>query len=60
MLAWPPPKSITPLCFSPFLLHANFSPFDQPCFDLNFSPFGIKSPKMALQNNIAQREKLVA
>ena len=30
------------------------------CFDPHFSPFGVKSPKKALQNNIAQRKRLVA
>ena len=29
-------------------------------FDPYFLSFGVKSPKKALQNNIAQREKLVA
>ena len=61
-----------PLCFSPCLLLINhvviicfdhlfrFSLFIKATyFDPNFSPFGIKSPKKALQNNIAQREKLV-
>ena len=61
-----------PLCFSTYLLLLLFLPlWNQSCcpfgwysflpyFDPNFSPFGIKWPKKALQNNIAQREKLVA
>jgi len=35
-------------------------PFEDTCFDPYFSPFEIKSPKKVLQNNIAQRKKLVA
>ena len=46
------------------LWNQSCSPFGRysfsPCFDPNFSPFGIKSPKKTWQNNIAQREKLVA
>jgi len=34
-------------------------PLGDTCFDPHFSPYGIKSPKKPLQNNIAQSEKLV-
>ena len=35
-------------------------PFEDTCFDPHFSPFEIESPKKALQEQYAQREKLVA
>ena len=46
------------------LIHSAFLPFwnillllgNMPCFDPHFSPFGVKSPKKALQNNRAQRK----
>jgi len=45
--------------FSPLWKIFAFDPY-LTCFDPNFSPFEIESPKKALQEQYAQREKLVA
>ena len=62
MSTWPLPKSMIFPFASPhiFLPLEDIPPLlKDTCFDPYFSPFGVKSPKKALQNNVAQRERLV-
>jgi hypothetical protein len=57
-----PPSYVNLFHFAFLSLWKTLLPFGRypylPCFDQNFSLFGIKSPKEALQDNVAQRKKV--
>ena len=63
MSAWPPPKFMIFPFASPQIslpLEDIPPPFGDTCFDPHFPPLESNHLKKALQNNIAQRKKLVA